>query len=107
MLSQGKEADINQSHKYVSQPVLSTREENMVLYKDVKEETDLVRRKVRELYRAEICDEGFLYFRRWTLYLCFPFNATLAIQPSFTGSRVYRYFWNFTGISVRLQQQIS
>lgn len=33
----------------------------MVLYKDVKEETHLVRGKVIELYRAEICDEGFLF----------------------------------------------
>lgn len=31
------------------------------VYKDVKEETDLVRDKVREFYRAEICDESFFY----------------------------------------------
>lgn len=48
---------IKQSYK----SVLSTREENMVLYKDVKEETHLVRGKVIELYRAESCDEGFLF----------------------------------------------
>lgn len=33
----------------------------MVLYKEVKEETHLVRGKVIELYRAEICDEGVLF----------------------------------------------
>lgn len=43
-----------------------------------------------------------LHLRHGTLYLCFPFNA-LAILPGVIGSRVYRYFLNFTELNVKLQ----
>lgn len=43
-----------------------------------------------------------IILRQWTLYLYFPFNATVASQPRFTGSLVYRYILNFTAINVRL-----
>lgn len=39
---------IRLSYKYVSQSVLSARKANMELNKDIKQETDLVRGKVRE-----------------------------------------------------------
>lgn len=45
----GGQTLIRMSYKYVSQSVLSARKENMELNKDIKEETGLVRGKVREL----------------------------------------------------------